>query len=433
MTRLMLFLSFALFMVTSPAWGNEVQPLQTQLSEQEKRFIGWIAEREAVMLDELKQHVDLNTSTDNIAGLDAYRSILQDQLIALGFETQTISSDPIEVLSCQGRTVEIADHLLATRSGMGPRLLLNGHMDTVFSPNDEFQSLSVDGMGVIRGPGVADMKGGIVVMLNALRALNAEGLLENTSISVLLNSDEEIGSLGSRALIELLAKEHDIGLVYEGTYQNKVTRARKGLGQARIRVIGREAHAGAAHQDGVSASLELAHKVIQLESLTDYDEDSTINVGVMSGGEKRNTVPGCAEAYVDMRFVSAREGERLKKKVMEIAERDHITSEQHPDFPRGEAWAVLHRPAKPVSPEVDKLIAMAMGISAEIGEPIVGTRYSGGGTDGSIAQAAGLPTLDSLGLNGLGAHSSREQTSITSLVARTQLAAVMLLRLLKGE
>jgi glutamate carboxypeptidase len=195
-------------------------------------------------------------------------------------------------------------------------------------------------------------------------------------------------------------------------------------------VTGRESHAGAAHQDGVSANLELAHKIIELEALTDYAVNSTVNVGVMSGGEKRNTVPGCADAYVDMRFVSAKEGEKLRRKVLAIANQKHVESKQHPDYPSTESWAILHRPAKPANPKVDEMIALAMGISAEIGRPIVGTRYSGGGTDGSIAQAAGLPTIDSIGLDGLGAHSSREQTSVASLIARTQLAAVMLARLL---
>jgi len=255
----------------------------------------------------------------------------------------------------------------------------------VFSSEDEFQALEILADGTLKGPGVADMKGGIVIMLYALRALKREGLLKDANLTILLNSDEEIGSLGSRALIEEIAKQHDIGLVFEGSYENRVTRARKGLGQARLKIIGRESHAGGSHQEGVSANLELAHKIIEIEKLTDYQRQVTVNTGVMGGGEKRNTVPGCADAYIDMRF------------------------------PTLEA-------------KVDALISEAMGISRLLGEPIVGTRYSGGGTDGSIAQSVGLPTMDSLGMDGRGAHSSREQSTVRSLIARTKLATVMLAR-----
>ncbi len=421
-----------LFLLFSMAVNaDSIEPIETTLNDVERSMVAWIGEREAEIVSTLRTHVEINTGTENTAGLDQYRDLLAQDLESLGFATRTVSSEPLETLSCAGGKVEIADHLVATRAGEGPRLLLNGHMDTVFSADDEFQEMVIDGDGKIHGPGVADMKGGIVVMLYALRALAETGALDNTNLTVLLNTDEEIGSLGSRPLIEELAGEHDLGVVFEGSYQNQLTRARKGLGQARLKVTGRESHAGAAHQEGVSASLELAHKVIALEALTDYEAQSTVNVGVMAGGEKRNTVPGCADAYVDMRFTSEAEGIALLEQVQKVANTNTTKSRRFPDYPFSETWAVLHRPAKAMHPRVDALIAQAMGISAQIGEPIVGARYSGGGTDGSIAQAAGLPTIDSLGVDGLGAHSSRESTTVVSLIARSQLAAVMLLRLLQ--
>jgi len=301
-------------------------------------------------------------------------------------------------------------------------------MDTVFAKEDEFQELQILADGRLKGPGVADMKGGIVIMLYALRALKLEGLLEQANLTVLLNSDEEIGSLGSRALIEALAKQHDIGLVFEGSYNNRVTRARKGLGQARLKVIGRESHAGGSHDQGVSANLELAHKIIDIEGLTNYQTQVTVNTGVMRGGEKRNTIPGCADAYVDMRFPSLEAGERLIENFKDIVSTTTIKNANFPDLPTVEAWAVLHRPVKAQDPRVDELIAQAMGLSALLGEPIVGTQYSGGGTDGSIAQAVGLPTMDSLGMDGKGAHSSREESTVRSLIARAKLATIMLAR-----
>lgn len=419
-----LVLAASPFFIASSSLAQEVV-----LSDQEQKLLAWVDQRQDEILNELKTHVEINTGTANIAGLNQYRERLSNDLDALGFKTQTHSSSDIDVLSCQGGSIQIADHLVAKRSGSKKnRVLINGHMDTVFSKDDEFQTLKIEDNGVLKGPGVADMKGGVVIMINALRALHAQGLLDDTNLTVLFNSDEEIGSLGSRALIEELAKQHDVGLVFEGTYNNLATRARKGLGQARLRVTGRESHAGGAHEDGVSASLELAHKVIAVEQLTDYQKKVTVNTGVLSGGEKRNTVPGCADAYIDMRFPSLEAGQKLEQNINEIASKVVIKNAKYPELPKVESWTVLHRPVKPENAKVDEIIAEAMALSAVIGEPITGTRYSGGGTDGSIAQGAGLPTMDSLGIDGKGAHSSREESTVQSLIARTKLAAVMLAR-----
>ena len=272
-----------------------------------------------------------------------------------------------------------------------------------------------------------------MVMLNALRAIKARGLLDDVHATVLFNTDEEIGSLGSRSLIEELAREHDIGLVYESTFNNLMTHSRKGLGQARIKVIGRESHAGGAHEQGVSAVRELAHKVVAVEQLTDYEKNVTVNTGVLRGGEKRNTVPGCADAYIDMRFPDQAAGDQLIKDIKEIGATRSTANPNYPDLPEIEVWAISHRPVKARSDEVDAVIEEAMQLSPLFGEPIQGTRFSGGGTDGSIAQAVGLPTADSLGVDGKGAHSSREESNVDTLIARTKLAAVMLLRQLHSE
>lgn len=435
--RYLLFLCFCLPKLVAAQSAPPLVAIDTQLSASEKQMVAWVADRKDAILQELAEHVNINTGTENVAGINAYRERLANDLSALGFRNELHSSLPITTLSCKGGTQVIADHLVSSRRAEGQhnaqRLFLNGHMDTVFPAGDEFQQLEILADGTLKGPGVADMKGGIVIMLNALRALHDAGQLDDRHITVLLNSDEEIGSLGSRDLIESLAKEHDIGLIFEGSYKNQVARARKGLGQVRLKVIGRESHAGAAHADGVSANLELAKQIVEIEKLTDYQAQTTVNVGVMNGGEKRNTISGCADAHVDMRFTSTENGEALKEKILAITSRPRVKNERHPEFPKTESWAVLHRPAKPINAQVDKLIQQAMGISQEIGQPITGGQYSGGGTDGSIAQSVGLPTMDSLGMDGVGAHSSREASTVDSLIARTQLAAVLISRLLAAN
>lgn len=424
---------FALCAATVPLAANaqnEITPLEVTLSDPEKAMIDWVDQNQQAILDELKLHVEMNTGTGNIPGIDAYRDVLRNDLDELGFETETHPAPSVEILTCEGGEMAFADSLVGTLKGNSTRrVLMSGHMDTVFPKDDEFQELLIEDDGTLKGPGVGDMKGGIVVMLNALRAVKAQGLLDDANITVVFNSDEEIGSLGSRDLILSLAEEHDIGLVFEPAPPGKMTRSRKGLGQARLKITGREAHAGANHEEGVSANLELAHKIIEIEKLTDYDTGSTVNTGTMSGGEKRNTIPGCAEAYIDMRYLSSETGEQLKSGIEDIASETVVSNPDYPEFPTVESWVVLHRPAKAENAEVDELIALAMGLSTAVGgEPIVETEVSGGGTDGSIAQSVGLPTIDDLGLNSTGIHSSREESSVDTLIARTKMAAIMLAR-----
>ncbi len=407
---------------------TEISPAEITLSESEQAMVAWVDENRQAILDELETHVNMNTGTENIAGLDAYRDLLQADLEELGFQTETHPAPSVEILTCAGGEMAFADNLVGTlRGGSTRRIFMNGHMDTVFPATDEFQTLTIEEDGTLKGPGVGDMKGGIVVMLNAMRALQAQGLLADGHITVAFNSDEEIGSLGSRELLLSLAKDHDIGLIFEPSPPGKMTRSRKGLGQARLKITGREAHAGANHEEGVSANLELAHKVVEIEKLTDYEAGSTVNTGTMGGGEKRNTIPGCAEAYIDMRYLTAEAGEKLKSGIEEVAATTVVSNPEYPEFPVVESWVILHRPAKQENAEVDALIAQAMGLSMLLGdEPITETNVSGGGTDGSIVQSAGLPTIDGLGLNGTGIHSSREASTVDTLIERTKMAAIMI-------
>ncbi|MDT7042962.1 M20 family metallopeptidase [Candidatus Nitronereus thalassa] len=427
-----IFFQAFLYLIAFPSMASgEIQTTPTQLTEQEQQLVNWVGSKQAIMLKDLETYVNINTWTMNRDGLDQFRDLLDEELQSLGFETTLKPSGEIELLSCQEKKVTFAQHLLGQRIGKSStKVLLNGHLDTVFPKDDEFQTMVIETDGKIKGPGVLDMKGGIVAMTYALKALHQHGRLQNSNITVFFNTDEEVGSLGSRPYIEELAMQHDVGLVFEGSHNHKLARQRKGLGQARIKVIGREAHAGEAHVDGVSANLELAHKVIALEALTDYEKKTTVNVGIMQGGETRNTRPGCADAFVDLRFADNHDGLELKTQVERIALTRYTNHSDFPALPKSEVWSVLHRPAKAIHPTTDNLIAEAMGLSTLIGEPIVGTYWAGGGTDGSLMQAKGLPTVDSLGLNGDGVHSSREWTTTKSLMARTKLITVFLDRLI---
>ncbi len=410
--------------------STSAQPamIESPLSSQEQEIVDWVDDQEAEMVALLERLVNINTGSLNKAGVNEVIRLLNSELLQLGFSSRTLPGDVIDMPSCPGSeyTIDVADHLLATREGSGKRLLMIGHVDTVFPLNSPFQTFSREG-DTAYGPGVSDMKGGLVVMLYALKALNHFNQLDGKSISILLNSDEEVGSLSSRKYVEQQAALHDYGLVYESSGNNRLTRARKGLGQARFVVNGRAAHAGGAHQQGRSAIKELAYKIVEIENMTDYESGVTVNVGVINGGEARNTIAPCAEALVDLRYPMPQQGLDAVSRWEEIFNSVYSYPVDSGELTTN-SWTSLHRPPKIPTEESDALLNKTIGIGRLLGQELT-VADSGGGTDGSLTQAAGLPTLDSLGSDGNGAHSKREQGRISSLVERAQLSAVLIARL----
>jgi len=402
---------------------------EAPLSGTEQALLTWIDSQEQVMIDFLETVTNINSGSLNQDGLERISAIFRNELNALDFNTRTLPGHLIEMPHCPGSdlSLDLADHLLATRAGSGTRVLLMGHMDTVFPIDSPFQAFSRDG-DQVSGPGVYDMKGGLVILLFALKALDQFNLLDEHAISVLLNSDEEVGSLSSRQYLEQQAALHDYGLVFEGSVENNMIRARKGLGQARFVVNGRASHAGAAHQDGRSAIRELAYKIIEIENMTDYEAGLTVNVGLISGGEARNMVAPCAEAMVDLRYPEPQQGVVAQRRFEEIATALYSVPEDSGDVST-DVWINLHRPPKIPTAASDLLLNRTVAISRLLGRE-VGIADSGGGTDGSLTQAVGLPTLDSLGIIGSGAHSQREVAELASLVYATQRAALLIHRLL---
>ena len=408
--------------------GYAQDTVEPSLSTEEIELTSWLDSQEGNMLEMLERITNINSGSLNKQGVNELALIFGEELHQLGFSISTLPVEAIEMPSCPGSdyNVDVADHILASKIGSGSKLLMMGHLDTVFPPGSPFQKFSREG-DTMYGPGVSDMKGGLVVMLYALKALNESDELGDKSITVLLNSDEEMGSLSSRKYLEEQALVHDWGLVYESSGNNRFTRERKGLGQARFVVHGRASHAGGAHEQGRSAIKELAYKIVQIENITDYETGVTVNVGVISGGEARNTIAPCAEALIDLRYPEAQQG------IDAVAQFEEIFGSvfSYPINPgeiTTESWSNLHRPAKIATPESDYLLNKTIAIGRLLGQEL-GVGDSGGGTDGSLTQAVGLPTLDSLGSAGTGAHSNREQGRVSSLVERAKLSAILIRRL----
>lgn len=408
--------------------AKAAENIEPNLNADEQALVDWLPPREQEMVELLEQLTITNSGSMNKAGVGEIAEFFSAELGQLGFGVTTLPGERIDMPSCPGSdySIDVADHLLATKPGNGTRLLLMGHMDTVFPPFAPFQDFRRDG-DTIYGPGVADMKGGLVVMLYALKALDEAGDLDDMAITVLLNSDEEIGSLSSRKFLEQQAREHDYGLVYESTGTDTLVRERKGLGQARFVVNGVASHAGGAHEQGRSAIKELAYKIVEIENMTDYETGLTVNVGVVSGGEARNTIAPCAEAFVDLRYPTPEHGEQARQQFESIFSQVYSYPVDSGELST-DSWVNLHRPPKIATAESDYLLEKTRSIGRLLGQEL-GVTDSGGGTDGSLTQAVGLPTLDSLGIAGTGAHSNREQARLSSLVERAQLSAVLIRRL----
>jgi glutamate carboxypeptidase len=308
------------------------------------------------------------------------------------------------------------NHLLARFPGKTDRrILLLGHTDTVWPAGETGKRpFKVDG-GKAFGPGVFDMKSGIVLIWMALRALkNTRGGLTNP-VTVLLNSDEEVGSNSSRALIELEASACCAVFVMEPSLPEGVLKtARKGVGHFTVKAIGKAAHAGIDPLKGINAVEEIARQIIKLQQMSDIARGTTVTVGIVKGGTRSNVVPAEAAADVDVRITSLKEADRITAAIKALTA----------ELPgaRLEIRGSINRPPMERSSDTVRLLDVARRVGAQIGVDIK-EGSTGGASDGNLTSALGIPTLDGLGAVGDGAHAMEEWVEINSLPQRAALVA----------
>ena len=357
------------------------------------------------MIALLQRLVECESPSNDKSAVDRLGALLADECQRAGAQVEIVPN------SITG------NHLIARwGTGQGGFLLMH-HMDTVF-PIGTIQSMPfVEKDDKIHGPGVLDMKGGIVISLTAIRALLAVGEL-NRPVTVLITSDEEIGSETSRSLIERLASEARLVLVMEsGLLDGSLKTWRKGVGDFIIKVKGRAAHAGGAHAEGRNAIEEMAHQVLAIQKMTDYTSGTTLNVGVIKGGTVSNVVPEEATAEVDFRVLVPEEAERVTKALQALKPVTPGTSL--------EVSGGLNRPPMPSDDLMKATFAKASRIAAEIGQQI-NAGGSGGGSDGNFVSPLGIPLLDGMGTYGEGLHSDREYIFTRSLPERAALTAALI-------
>jgi glutamate carboxypeptidase len=318
-----------------------------------------------------------------------------------------------ELRTLGARVERQGEHLRAELDGAGPPLLLLGHLDTVWDRGTLARMPWRVEDGRAYGPGAYDMKAGLVVLLEALRHTTTA-----RAVRIFLTADEEIGSLTARPLLEQAAEGAAAAFVVEPpSPAGDLKTARKGLGRFRIRVTGRAAHAGTNLRDGASAIEELAHQIVRLHELTDHETGTTVNVGVVSGGTRENVVAAEAEALIDVRVAQFADRARL----------DEILGSLEPTVPGTslELSGGWTRPPLERSPGSARLFAKAREHGLELGLDLHEISV-GGGSDGNLVGAVGVPVLDGLGAEGGGAHADDEHVLIESLPVRAELLARIL-------
>jgi glutamate carboxypeptidase len=369
----------------------------------------WISERAQAIDDALAALVEVNSFSGNQAGGNTLVTRLVELFAIPGLTAQRMPS---------GR---FADHVIFRTKGQRGEapLALLGHADTVFPPG-VFEGYRVDG-ALRRGPGVLDMKGGLVSIAFALEALaESKGLDALPPLRVVIVSDEEVGSPEGAPLIRAFIGGAQACLVFEpGRSNDAIVTERQGTGSIVCRAHGKAAHSGNAFWDGVSAIRALSKFVDAAEGLSDRKSGTIVNVGTISGGTSKNTVPAEASAGVDLRFQTPPDGERLVSSLREVATKAAAAV----PGAKVEVEPGPMRPPMNKAAGVDELrrrygkCARAVGLSDEEAP------RQGGGSDGNTAAAMGIPTIDGLGPRGKGFHTPDEQIEFDTLLARTRALA----------
>jgi glutamate carboxypeptidase len=336
-----------------------------------------------------------------------------DELKKVGARVETVSAAPAH-----------GNNIIATLTGTGKaRILLMAHMDTVFKDGTAAAKPFYIKDGRAYGPGVMDDKGGIVAAVYAMKILQQINFKEYAQITLLLNTNEETGSTGTRALIEKMAKEHDVTLNLEpGRPADGLVIFRKGSGTALIEVKGKAAHAGVAPETGRNAATELAHQAIQLRNLGDSEKQTTVNFTVFKTGDAKNVIPDAATGYGDVRVAVPEEFDRIEKDMARISATKLIPDTQV------KTSVIRGFPPMAKNAKSDALAEKAQAIYAELGRKLT-LEGSGGAADASLSAGVGTPTLDGLGIVGGNIHTPDEYAEVESIVPRFYLLTRMVMEL----
>lgn len=368
------------------------------------RILSYFQERKGALIDGLRQMVEIESPTLEPQRVNAMGEHVKERLRSLG------ASVEVDTQTERG-------HNVIGRFGdpaMGDPVLMIGHTDTVWKVGTlEERPFRVDGNRAF-GPGAADMKSGLIIMLAVLEAINDLQLPLPRPLTLIFNSDEEMQSLYSRELIEKEARKSFCSLAFEGTRDlNAFTTSRKASGRFTVRAKGKSAHAASGLREGVNAIEELAHQVTEVQALTDFGTGTTINVGTIAGGDRPNIIPDWAEMVLSVRAVTTGEMGRIEQVLRSL--------EPHLAGAEISVSGGFHRPPLEETEASKRLLERLREVASEFGIDARG-ELGGGAGDANLTSAVGCPSIDSMGAVGFGAHSVDEHILIDELPARAAVA-----------
>ncbi len=382
------------------------------------------------MLGQVQGWSAINTGTANLEGLAEQAKVLTEAFSTLPGDVELVDPAPVTAIAADGAEFDKphGQHMvLRVRPQANRRILLTGHMDTVFPKDHGFQDQTWLEDDVLNGPGVADMKGGIAVILYALTAFEQSPGASALGYDVMLNSDEETGSLASAALIEELAQGKLAALTYEPAAlpDGTLAHARGGSGNYSVIVTGKSAHAGRNPQDGRNALVAAADLAVRLKSL--QTPDISINPAKIEGGAANNVVPDHAVLRFNIRPQAPEAAStfenQLRDAIAAIGAEHDVSLHVH---------GGVARPPKPVDAPAQRLFDLVKSCGAELGEDIR-WQSTGGVCDGNNIAACGVPVVDTMGVRGGAIHSPDEFLIVPSLAERARLSALVIHRIAEGE
>lgn len=391
----------------------------------------WIKSQKSNLIETLINWSNINSGSFHVAGIIRQAEAIKDLFKNLGADLETFTLDPLRTLSDQAELLNfpVGPLLRYTKRPHAPKqILLTGHMDTVFPDDSPFQFARLEGDKLF-GPGVVDMKGGILVMYAALMALEQSPFAEQIGWEIIFNPDEEIGSIGSAPHLRDAARGKDFGLIFEPAMDEHgcVVDKRKGSGKIAVAVTGVAAHAGRDFHKGVNAITGLSDFILQMDKLNGQREGFTLNVGKVVGGIAENVVAEHAVARLDVRYEDVNDREwlmgHLEKAIADWKTRHKASIQIEPVFTRD---------PKNITAKYQQLLDQVILTGKALNQSIA-TKPSGGVCDGNILASAGLVNVDTLGVLGGGLHSEQEFMLTDSLVTRAQLTALLIMRYAAGE
>jgi glutamate carboxypeptidase len=373
----------------------------------------FLKQKESEMLELLEKLVNIDSGSYVKQGIDKIGEILKKEYEALGLQVDTHHQEEF------GNNLTVR-HPEAEEAG----IIIVAHMDTVFPDGTAASRPFSRDDKKAYGPGVIDMKASQVSVLYAIKALIESGDESYKNVHIVLNGDEEIGSDCSKELIQEVAKGKKYALIVEpGRADGSVVSQRKGGGRFSMLIKGKGAHSGVEPQKGRSANEELAHKIVKLHALNNYEEGLTVNVGLVEGGTSVNTVAPVAQGHIDVRVVTMEQAKQVTKAIKEICSTPDVEGTTI------ELSGEITRPPMVPNEKSRQLLNIIKEVGKEIGVDVRATK-TGGGSDGNYIAAMGVVTIDGLGPVGGNAHSDQEYLDLDSFVERTLLLAKTIKRLL---